>query len=378
MPHLEHLSAKLDELGREGLLRHPDRALLGARSDLLLACTNDYLGLGAAHVSRETPPEGRIGAGASRMVHGTHPEHLWLEMALAEWVAQPAALLFTSGYAANVGALSALAERGDLIISDRLNHASLVDGCRLSRADVAIVEHGDEDAIAHHLAQGRSRAARWVVVESYYSMDADSPDLGRLRVLCDRHDAHLFVDEAHALGVFGPSGSGLCRSAGIVPDVLVGTLGKSVGVAGAFVAGSDLLRRWLWNRARTFVFSTAPSPMLTELLLRHLHATRAASEGRARLRENAETLRQTLIAAGVPMTPANHGPILPILLGDAGRSVRIAERLLGDGIVVQAIRPPTVPSNTARLRVTVTAAMTAPDIARLGHALIAALEAEPA
>ena len=186
MPHLEHLAVKLDELERMGLLRHPDRALLGARSDLLQACTNDYLGLGGEHVSRETPPAGRIGAGASRLIHGTHPEHLWLENALAEWVARPAALLFSSGYAANVGALAALCGPGDLLISDRLNHASLVDGCRLSRADVAIVEHGDEDAIAHQFSQARDRPARWVVVESYYSMDGDSPNLGRLRELCDR------------------------------------------------------------------------------------------------------------------------------------------------------------------------------------------------
>lgn len=361
-----------------GLLRHPDRALLGSREGLLLACTNDYLGLGGRHVSRETLPDGRMGAGASRLVHGTHPQHVWLETALAEWVARPAALLFSSGYAANVGALAALCERGDLIVSDRLNHASLVDGCRLSRADVAIVEHGDEDAIAYQLAQGRGRPARWVVVESYYSMDGDSPNLGRLRDLCNRHDAHLFVDEAHALGVFGPSGSGLCRAADIVPEVLVGTLGKSVGVAGAFVAGSDALRRWLWNRARTFVFSTAPSPIIAELLLRQLHATRTASEARGRLRENAEGLRRILTNRGVPLTPGNHGPILPILLGDSARSVRIAERLLAEGIVVQAIRPPTVPANSARLRITVTAAMTASDIERLGVALAAAVEAESA
>ena len=299
-----------------------------------------------------------------------------MENALAEWVARPAALLFSSGYAANVGALAALCGPGDLLISDRLNHASLVDGCRLSRADVAIVEHGDEDAIAHQFSQARDRPARWVVVESYYSMDGDSPNLGRLRELCDRHDAHLFVDEAHALGVFGPSGSGLCRAVGVVPDVLVGTLGKSVGVAGAFVAGSELLRRWLWNRARTFVFSTAPSPMLTELLLRQLHATRAASDARVCLRKNADSLRQALVAAGVPIKPGNHGPIVPILVGDPARCVRIAERLLAEGIVVQAIRPPTVPENTARLRVTVTATMTPNDIERLASALVGALDIE--
>ena len=208
-------------------------------------------------------------------------------------------------------------------------------------------------------------------------MDGDSPNLGRLRELCDRHDAHLFVDEAHALGVFGPSGSGLCRAADVVPEVLVGALGKSVGVAGGFVAGSDTLRRWLWNRARTFVFSTAPSPLLAELMIRQLHATRAASEARAKLRANADALRRFLTSRGVPLPSGNHGPILPILVGDPGRSIRIAERLLAERIVVQAIRPPTVPTNTARLRVTVTAAMTESDIERLGSALATALDAEP-
>ena len=373
VPHLQDLEPSLLELERTGLLRHPDRALLGARTDVLLACSNDYLGLGARHVSRDTLPEARLGAAASRLIHGTHPEHVWLETALAEWVAQPAALLFTSGYAANVGALAALCDRSDFIISDRLNHASLVDGCRLSRATVAISDHNDLDAIAYHLTHAPPSKARWVVVESYYSMDGDSPDLPRLRELCDKHDAHLYVDEAHALGVFGPTGSGLARANGVVPDVLVGTLGKAVGVAGAFVAGSDALRRWLWNRARSFVFSTGVSPLLTELLLRQVHATRDASEARSRLRHNVESLRAALLGHGLELPPANHGPILPLLIGDSARTLAVAERLLAERIVVQPIRPPTVPNGTGRLRVTVTADMSAADIQRLAAALARAL-----
>lgn len=376
VPRLDELEPALLELEQQGLLRHPDRALLGARSDLLLACSNDYLGLGARHVSRETPPEARVGAGASRLIHGTHPEHVWLETALAEWVVQPAALLFSSGYAANVGTIAALCDRDDLIVSDRLNHASLVDGCRLSRARVVITDHGDADAIARHLAAAANHKARWVMVESYYSMDGDSPDLPRLRELCDQHDAHLYVDEAHSLGVFGPEGSGLCRARGVAPDVLVGTLGKAVGVAGAFVAGSEALRRWLWNRARSFVFSTGPSPLLTEILLRQVHATRNASEARSRLRQNVDVFRGALLAAGVPLPPGNHGPIVPVLVGDSARTLRIADRLLGEQIVVQAIRPPTVPNGTGRLRITVTAEMSAADIHRLATALASALAAE--
>jgi len=378
VPRLDDLEPALLELEREGLLRHPDRALLGSRSDVLLACSNDYLGLGARHVSRETPPEARIGAGASRLIHGTHPEHVWLETALAEWVAQPAALLFSSGYAANVGAIAALADRNDLIVSDRLNHASLVDGCRLSRATLAVTEHADTDAIARELAQAPNYRARWVVVESYYSMDGDSPDLPRLRELCDKHHAHLYVDEAHALGVFGPGGSGLCRAQNITPDVLVGTLGKAVGVAGAFVAGSEPLRRWLWNRARSFVFSTGLSPLLAEILLRQVHATRNASEARSRLRQNVDSLRAELAAHGIRPPPGNHGPILPILVGDSARTLRVAERMLSENIVVQAIRPPTGPKGTGRLRVTVTAEMTAEHTQRIAGALATALAAEQA
>lgn len=376
VPRLDDLEAALSTLAGQGLLREPDRTLLGVRSDLLLACSNDYLGLGAAHVSRETPLRARLGARASRLVHGTHAEHLELEAALASWVAKPAALLFSSGYAANVGTLGALCDREDFIVSDRLNHASLVDGCRLSRATVAIVDHCDHDAVARRLDAARSARARWVVVESYYSMDGDSPNLTRLRQLCDDHDAHLYVDEAHALGVFGPDGAGICSAEGVVPDVLVGTLGKSVGLAGAFVAGSEALRRWLWNRARSFVFSTGTPPVLAELLLSQVQAARAASGPRERLALNAEALRTKLRERGLSLPSESHGPIVPILLGDSERSLRVAQHLLEDGILVQAIRPPTVPQGTARLRITVTAAMTPADIERLAGALAVALDPE--
>lgn len=376
VPRLDDLEAALSGLAEQGLLREPDVELLAARTDFLLACSNDYLGLGAGHVSRETPLKARLGAGASRLIHGTQPEHLELEAALANWVSKPAALLFSSGYAANVGTLAALCTRDDFIVSDRLNHASLVDGCRLSRSAVAIVEHCDHEAVARQLALARSARARWVVVESYYSMDGDSPNLARLRSVCDEHDAHLYVDEAHALGVFGPNGAGLCAAQGVAPDVLVGTLGKSIGLAGAFVAGSETLRRWLWNRARSFVFSTGTPPILTELLLTHLHATRSAADLRDRLLRNAAALRAALAARGIALPSDSHGPIIPIHVGDSERSLRVAARLREARIVVQAIRPPTVPAGTARLRLTVTAAMTAADVERLAAALATALDAE--
>lgn len=377
VPRLDELESALDDLHRHGLLRVPDTILLGAQEGMLLACSNDYLALGAQRVSRETMPGASAGAGASRLIHGTRPEHLELELALAAWVDRPSALLFSSGYAANVGTLAALCDRNHLVISDRLNHASLVDGCRLSRATVAIVDHGDEDAIAYQLERAHNYRARWVVVESYYSMDGDTPNLARLRALCDQHDAHLYVDEAHALGVFGPAGAGLCRARNVVPDVLVGTLGKSLGASGAFVAGANSLRRWLWNRARSFVFSTGTSPLLARLILQNLRTVQTNTEARSRLQANGHALRDALVAGGLSLPPGNHGPIVPILIGDAARSVRIAARLLDQRIVVQAIRPPTVPPDTARLRITVTAAMAPSTVQHLAAAIVAAVAAEP-
>ena len=238
----EELQRELEQLASEGLLRH--RTPPSETSpDLLDACTNDYLGYARSGVSRETTAS-RPGSGASRLIFGTQPEHSALEGELTSWVGAEDTLLFSSGYAANLGMLAALARPGDLIVSDRLNHASIVDGCRLSRATVQVVPHCDLNA-ADRALQAPTKGRRWLVTESYFSMDGDSPDLPGLRALCDARGAALVVDEAHALGVFGPEGSGLCRQGGVVPDVLVGGLGKAVGVQGAFVAGSAPLTELL-------------------------------------------------------------------------------------------------------------------------------------
>ena len=217
---LAHLAEQLDQLEREGLRRH---ARPPAKPGTLSFCSNDYLGL----AGRAAPPAAS-GSGASRLIAGERDEHRRLERAFATWLDVEDVLAFSSGYAANVGALSALAGAGDLIVSDSLNHASLIDGARLSRARVAVVPHGDRGAIERALIDRRETRA-WVVVESYYSMDADGPDLAALRHLCDTRGAALYVDEAHALGVLGPGGRGRCAEAGVTPDVLVGTLGKAFG-----------------------------------------------------------------------------------------------------------------------------------------------------
>jgi 8-amino-7-oxononanoate synthase len=306
------------------------------------------------------------------LVSGEAPEHAALEGALAAWLQTDSALLFSSGYAANVGLLGALASAGDRVVSDALNHASIIDGCRLSRADVVVVPHLEVEPVRRALRAPRAAGARaWVVTESYFSMHADSPDLRALRAVCDEAGAGLLVDEAHALGVLGPDGRGLCAAAGVVPDALVGTLGKAFGRQGAFVAGDDVLRHWLWNRARSFVFSTGLSPATAESARWAFEHARATPALRATCLARSAELREQL-APFAPSAPA--GPIVPIVLGDAERAVAVARAARAQGLHVQAIRPPTVPAGQARLRLTATALQSADDVAFATSTLRALLE----
>ena len=319
-------------------------------------CSNDYLGL-----AKRPPPQRPSGSGASRLVAGERVDHVELERAAADLVGLPDALVFTSGYAANVGLLSALAGPSDLIVSDALNHASLVDGARLSRARVVIVPHLDVGAVEMALAERRPGRA-FVVTESYFSMDADSPDLAALRALCDTHDAALIVDEAHALGVLGPEGRGLCAASGVRPDALTGTFGKAFGAAGAFAAGCPTLVTWLWNRARSFVFSTGLSPAIAAAASAGLRAAADEPERRERALAAARQLREGLAAVGA--RPAGFGHVIPWLIGEAASALRASDALRAAGLDVCAIRPPSVPEGTARLRFAATATHRGSDIER--------------
>ncbi|HEY0465671.1 MAG TPA: 8-amino-7-oxononanoate synthase [Polyangiaceae bacterium] len=370
------LDQTLTELRSGSLLREPDDgsarrgvALAAERLGLppLDASSNDYLGFAARPVSRETL--GNPGAAASRLIYGSTPEHLELESELAAWVGAESALLFSSTYAANLGLLSALGTPGSVILSDSANHASLIDGARLSKAEVRVLPHLDLAALSGALKEHRGARACWVVTESYFSMDGDGPDLAALRALCDQHDACLIVDEAHALGVFGDSGSGRCAEAGIEADILVGALGKAVGTHGGFVAGSRKLRTFLWNKARSFVFSTAPSPQLSDLTRIHVQLTREADALRARLADNAAQLRVELQAGQLPLAGNSFGPIVSVILGENERVLAAAQRLRETGILAQAIRPPTVPVGASRLRLTVKATFTRAEISRLARAV---------
>jgi 8-amino-7-oxononanoate synthase len=350
-PALAFLEEALDRARREDLLRERGPA---GDPPAVSFCSNDYLGLA------QTPAPGAAsGAGASRLVGGDRAVHAELEAAAAQLVGHPSALVFTSGYAANLGALSALAGPGDLVVSDALNHASIIDGARLSRARVEVVPHLDVGAVARALDGRRERRA-FVVTESYFSMDADSPDLPALRALCDRAGAALVVDEAHALGVLGPDGRGLCAEAGVAADVLVGTFGKAFGAGGAFVAGCEAVTRWLWNRARSFVFSTGLSPAVAVAALAGLRRATDDRQRRHQVLGASVQLRQGLAALGLHVLGTGH--IVPWVLGDAAAAMRTAAALRDRGLDVRAIRPPSVPPGTARLRLTVTAAHRSADI----------------
>jgi len=371
---LAFLDGALRHLDEGGLLRHrPAPRIPGG----VVFCSNDYLGLAGepwAGRSRERrgfgpdgsvgtndPPGTPLGAGASRLISGEREEHTALERSLSDWLATEQSLVFSSGYAANVGLLSALVSPSDLVLSDALNHASLIDGARLSRAEVVVYPHLDVEAVCGALARAPGRRA-WVVTESYFSMDADSPDLAALRRACDEAGAGLIVDEAHALGVLGPEGRGVCAQAGVTPDALVGTLGKAFGASGAFVAGCADLVAWLWNRARSFVFSTGMSPVVAEGARHRIEACRRDPGLRERALARAAELREGMRGLGIE--PRGYGVIVPWVLGDARAALRVADALREQGIFVQAIRPPTVPEGTSRLRLTATARHSSADIER--------------
>jgi 8-amino-7-oxononanoate synthase len=365
------LQNRLDALQAAGILRDPaeplrERAFHAAQRigvPLLNASSNDYLGWRSQPVSAADAPPG---AGASRLIYGTDPAHPALERELASWLGQGSALLFSSGYAANLGTLAGLAVEGDVVVSDALNHASLIDGCRLSKASVVVVPHRDYAAVEAALAAPR-RGHAWVVTEAYFSMDADTPDLPRLAAMCRSRGASLIVDEAHSLGVFGPAGTGLCAAAHVKPDVLIGTLGKAFGLQGAFVCGSAELRTWLWNRARSFVFSTASSPLLAAEASQRLIRLQSADAERALLASAERSLAPALARFQTP--DGRHGPVLPLILGTEAAAAALAAHFADAGILVQAIRPPTVPVGQARVRLTLNARMTSDDLARIGAAL---------
>ncbi|MDR3418420.1 MAG: 8-amino-7-oxononanoate synthase [Nevskia sp.] len=358
-------------------------------------CSNDYLGLAAdprlAEAARRALGTCGTGSGASALISGYNAEHARLEEELADFLQRPRALLFSSGWAANLGVLRALLSKNDTLVADELNHASLIDGGRLSGARYVKVPHRHVGTYERVLIQSRdpgpgtrdpgTAGHTMLVTDAVFSMDGDLAPLPELSRLCERHGATLMVDDAHGFGVLGDKGRGALElfpgpgSQVPGPGVYVATLGKSLGAAGAFVAGSDTLIEYLVQRARSWVFSTAPPPAIAAAARAALRIVRAEPERRQRLHHNVarfrEGLEQLSAAVGVSRLPppASHTPIQPLVLGAEARALALSRFLLERGYWVAAIRPPTVPRGTSRLRITLSAAHTPEQIDGLLNAL---------
>lgn len=341
-------------------------------------CSNDYLGLASdprlSKAAQKALDASGTGSGAAALVSGYNAEHARLEEELAAFVGRPRALLFSTGWAANLGLLRALLGREDRLVADELNHASLIDGGRLSGAHYERVAHADLAAFEAVLGQRQGGGHTALVTDSVFSMDGDVADLPALARLCERHDATLVVDDAHGLGVLGEGGRGALHACTPVlgtdeVPVYVATLGKSVGASGAFVAGSGALIEYLIQRARTWVFSTAPPPAIAAAAREGLRIIQAEPERRERLHANIERFRQGAEQLGLPPT-GSRTPIQPLVLGDAARALALSRYLFERGYWVAAIRPPTVPKGTSRLRITLSAAHEPAQIDGLLEAII--------
>lgn len=337
-------------------------------------CSNDYLGLAAepalAEAFRTGVNEYGAGSGAAHLVNGHTRAHHELEAALAEFTDRPRALLLSTGYMANLAVTGALSGRGDAVFADRLNHASLLDAALLSGARLIRYGHCDADALKARL-EGSEAPNRLVTTDAVFSMDGDSAPLAELAQIAAAHRAWLIADDAHGIGVLGPNGRGSIAAAALGLDevpVLMGTLGKAFGTFGAFVAGSEVLIETLIQQARPYIYTTALPAALAVATLKALELVRAADDRREHLAALVQRFRDGARQLGLNLMPSAT-PIQPLLLGDAGQAVAASKALEDAGILVTAIRPPTVPKGSARLRITFSAAHREDDVDRLLDAL---------
>ena len=381
-PSLPWIADALNELAAQGLLRRRRviRRLTDGRCEVdgravLDFASNDYLNLASdprvVAAAVEASQAGGVGARASPVVCGRTPWHEQLEQQIARFEGRADALLFPTGMAANAGTIAALCGPGDLILCDRFNHASLVDGCRLSQAALRVYRHDDLSTLERELKKDGPVRRRWIVTDSVFSMDGDIAPLPELCDIARRCGAELIVDEAHATGVFGEHGRGACEALGVEDRVAVriGTLSKAVGAQGGFVSGPTDLIDFLWNRARTQMYSTALAPAVCAAATVALDIIAAEPQRRTRLAEASAFFRNQLRAADVETVAASVGPIVPVILRDPQAAVDMAARLEQRGFLVGAIRPPTVPRDTSRLRIVVTAAHQDEDLTRLATAI---------
>lgn len=382
------ISSDLDRLREQSLLRvrrivdsacTPEVVVDG--QGVVAFCSNDYLGLAAdpqlVLAAKEGLERYGVGSGASHLISGHYTPHHQLEQRLAEFSGMERALFFSTGYMANIGAITALTQTGEgssAVFSDELNHASLIDGIRLSGAEKHIYPHVDLETLEQQLATSPARR-KLLVSDAVFSMDGDLAPLPALLALCERHDAFLLVDDAHGFGVLGEGGQGSLAHFGIDPAqhpklVYVGTLGKAAGVSGAFVAARNEIVEWLLQRARTYIFTTGSPPMLACALLKSLELIGQGAARRQHLQTLITQLRDGLSRLNHWQPMRSETAIQPLILGENSEALRVGQALLSAGFWVPAIRPPTVPAGTARLRITLSAAHTPAQVQRLVEVLL--------
>ena len=369
----DQLAADLSALDAAGLRREMREGSGG----LLSFASNDYLSLGSDPRVKEAAARAAVefgaGAGASRLVTGTLAPHLSLEAHLARFKGAEDAITFSTGYMANLGAISAIVGKGDVVLSDSLNHASIIDGCRLSGADVVVYPHLDMDALDSLLIGVQGARRILVVSDGVFSMDGDILDLPRFLEICKRHNAFSMVDEAHALGVVGKTGHGLSEHFGCGhPDLMMGTLSKALGSAGGYIAGSRVVVEYLRQKSRPYIFNTAPTPSAMAAADAALSIIESEPWRVEALRRAMATFVSAMAAAGVPCG-GGEAAIAPVLIGDEFKAVAVSKKLEGNGYLVPAIRYPTVAKGQARLRVALNTAHRPSDLAALARAIAASL-----
>ena len=380
MSWIDDIHEELHELDAQGLRRHLRTVdyLGGMRAsvngkDCILFCTNNYLGL-ADHpkvLERSSRALSRFGASAqaSRLVSGHFPVHLQLEEITANFKGSEACLAFPTGYMANLAAVSAMVGEEDVILCDRLNHASLIDACRSTKAKFMVYEHLNLEDLKKQLEKTNDYRRKLVVTESLFSMDGDLVPLKKFMDLTHEYDAMVLVDDAHGTGVLGPNGEGITHHFPLkyYPSVIVGTYSKALGSMGGFVCGPKIFIEYLLNKARTFIYTTGLAPAVCGASLGAFEVLHEEPNRVEKLWENAKKIREGLRALGHEI-PRGAGPIMPVIVGENEEALKMSEKLLEEGILVVAIRPPTVPKGTARLRLSVSAAHTDEHIEKLLNA----------
>lgn len=379
---LDEIHAGLAELDAAGLRRRrrvvttpcsPDTRLADREQPVTAFCSNDYLGLAAEPALAEAIHRGTerwgVGSGASHLVSGHYAAHEALEARLAAFTGMEDALYFCTGYMANIGVMPALVGRGDAIFADKVNHASLVDGALLSRAELIRYPHCDLAALAARLAASNA-PRKLIVTDSVFSMDGDIAPLPELLALAEAHKAWLLVDDAHGFGVLGPQGRGALAHFGLTSPrlILMGTLGKAAGVSGAFVAGQHDVIEWLISKSRSYIFTTGSPPLLADALLTAVDLIEQGDARRTHLAALIARLKNGLRLARWQLLPSDT-PIQPVVIGDNHETLAVSRALDAEGLWVPAIRPPTVPKGAARLRITLSAAHSFEQVDRLVEAL---------